>query len=128
LFCEDNILSAHILFPLILSGWIERLLFDDREDLVLTNDHELLNADLDVNATVFTEEDAVSCFDLWSANLTVIQCFAWTDRYDFTLMRLLLSVVGDDDARGGLSLCLKALNDDLIVKGACLHGRLSSQL
>jgi hypothetical protein len=80
-----------------------------------------LPCDLDIDAAVLAEEYAVTDLDLRCTNLAIVEGLTRSNRDDLTLLWLLLCVVRDDDAGSGLGLCLKTLNDDLIVKWACLH-------
>jgi hypothetical protein len=80
-----------------------------------------LPCDLDIDAAVLAEEYAVTDLDLRCTNLAIVEGLTRSNRDDLTLLWLLLCVVRDDNAGSNLGLYLKTLNNDLIVKWACLH-------
>jgi hypothetical protein len=47
--------------------------FDDREDFVFADHHELFAVKLNINATILAEQDSVTNLDLRLANLTVVE-------------------------------------------------------
>src|SRR5215203_2563804 len=113
--------------------WLRGLLLGQRlvdhaHDVGLLHDQELLAVDLDLGARPFAEQHAVANLDVdWDE----LACFVAATRAnsdDFTLGRLLLGGVGNDDAAGRLRLGVDALDDDAVVKRTELHGILHKSL
>src|SRR5579863_4251948 len=104
-----------------LSDVGEELLVDDSEDLVLAEDHVVLTVDLDLAAGVLAHQHPVARLDVHRRTLALVGQLARTDGHHFSLLRLLLGGVGDDDASPHLLLLLNALDDDTIVQGTDVH-------
>src|ERR1051326_2405000 len=103
-------------------------LLQDPHDVALFHDQILDPVELDLRAGPFAEQHAVPGLEIDRAELARLVAAAGADADDFTLLRLLLGGIGNDDATGGLFLGLDALDDDAIVKRAELHGFLHLQI
>jgi hypothetical protein len=78
----------------------------------------LLAVDLHFGAAVLAEEDAVAGLHVEGADLAVFLDLAVADGDDFTLDRLLLRRVRDDDPALGLLFFLHTLHDHAVLQGA----------
>src|SRR6478752_10674133 len=105
-----------------------RAAFDDAHHVALLHDQEILAVDLDLGARPFAEQDAVADLDVDRDELAGFVAATGADGDDFTLGRLLLGGVGNDDAAGGLGFGVDALDDNAVVKRAELHGILHKRL
>src|SRR4029079_10944772 len=103
-------------------------LFNDAHDVGLLHDQEILAVDLDLGARPLAEQHAVADLDVDGDELAGFVAAAWANSDDFTLGRLLLGGVGNDDAAGRLRLGVDALDDDAVVKRTKLHGILHKLL
>src|SRR5690606_27823455 len=74
---------------------------EHRENVVLAHDLVFDAFELVGAARVLAVDHLVADLDLGRAQLAVVQRLAFTDGDHFTLGRLFLGVVGDDDAAGG---------------------------
>src|SRR5437868_576035 len=102
--------------------------FDDAHDVALLHDQEILAVDLDLGARPFAEQHAVANLDVDGDELAGLVAATRANCDDFTLGRLLLGGVGNDDAAGGLCFGVDALDDAAVVKRAELHGILHTRL
>ena len=84
-----------------------RSLGEDREDVVLAEEDELLAVDLDLGARVLAEQDLVAGLHVEGNDLAVLEDRARADGDDDALEGLLLRGVGDDDPSLGLLLFLR---------------------
>src|ERR1700704_2745422 len=98
------------------------LLLDDSEEVFFAHHQQFVAVDLDGLAAVFAEQDAIAHLDVQGDEIALVIALARADGQDFTLVRLLGGVVGNDDARGGLGFLLQALDDHAIVQRTKFHG------
>src|SRR5690349_15524842 len=91
-------------------------LADDRQDLALLDDLELLAVDLDVGAAVLRVDDDVAHLDRGLDHAAVGEQPAAADRHDLAARRLLLRGVRQQDAARRLLLGLERLDDDVIAE------------
>src|SRR5438105_2127363 len=100
---------------------VSAALADDRQDLALLHDLELLAVDLDVGAAVLRVEDDVADFDGDLDHAAVREQATAADREDLALRRLLLRGVREQDPARRLLLGLERLDHDMIAEGFELH-------
>src|SRR3546814_5169696 len=81
------------------------------QNVVLAHDLVFDAFELVRAARVLAVDDLVADLDLGRAQLAVVQRLAFTDGDHFTLGRLFLGVVGDDDAAGGNFVGFDRLDD-----------------
>src|SRR5215469_9856349 len=94
--------------------------FQDAEDFFLTHDQEVFAVDLDFRAGILAEQNAIARLHIQRKGFALIVALAAADGDDFSLLRLVLGAVGDDDAApGGLSL-FYTTNYDAVVQGSQL--------
>src|SRR5487761_974395 len=108
-------LAAIVLAPRLLA-------LDHGHDVLFAHHEQLLAVDLHFRAAVLAEENLVADFDVERTDLAVFENLAITDRDDLSLDRLLSRRIGNDDATGGGTLLLQALDDHAIMKRTNLHG------
>ena len=87
----------------------------DSENIVLAHDDVLSAIQLDFVAGVFAKQDAVANLDVEGDHFAVVEPFALPDGHHFTLLRLFLSRIGNDDAFVRGFLFLDALYHDAVV-------------
>src|SRR5215208_2490108 len=102
------------------------LVLDDREDVLLAHDEELLALDLELGAGVLRVEDLVALLHVHRLALAVVENSSGTGCDDRPLLRLLLRGVREDDARLGHLLARRRSNDDPVAQRAQLRRRGSS--
>src|SRR5688500_18935028 len=95
--------------------------FDDAHDVFLAHHEELIAFDLYGLAGILAEQHAVADLDVDRDQLAVVVLLALADGDDLALVGFLGGGVGDDDATGGLTLFLNALDDHAIMKRADFH-------
>src|SRR2546423_4425135 len=89
------------------------LRLDDREDVLLAEDQELLVVELEFGAGVLLEQDAIAFLELdRDARAGVGVAIAGTDREDLALLGLLLRGVRQDDPALRHLLALEGFDDD----------------
>src|SRR6185503_6389487 len=98
------------------------LSLEHTEDVALLHDEQLLAVDLDLGAAPFSEQHAVTGFDIEGHDFARLVTGAGAYGDDLTLHGLFLHRIGDDDAASGLGIFLNAANDDAVVKRTELHG------
>src|SRR6478609_6890307 len=97
------------------------------EDLFLAHDQVFLALELDLLPRVLAEEDLVAGLHVERGDLAVLVGLALADRDHFTLLRLFLGAVGDDDRAHLLLALFDALDDDAVRQrpdsncGLCCH-------
>src|ERR1700685_1057340 len=92
--------------------------FDDTQDVIFTNDEVVLAGEICLGSTVFSEENAVPDLHVGLAHAPVLLNFAIADGQHFTLGRLFLGRIRNDDSALALALLFHATNDDMILKRA----------
>src|SRR6478672_11347515 len=102
-----------------ISASLRGLLLGDRlvdyaHDVGLLHDQKLLAVDLDLGARPFAEQHAVADLDVDGNELAGLVAATRADGDDFTLRRLLLGGVGNDDASGGLRLGINTLDNNTV--------------
>src|SRR6185312_8645546 len=102
--------------------WMKLLPVDDRHDVILAHDHQLLIVDLDLGPAVFAKQHPVTHFHIRGTGLAVVQDLSLTHRDHFAEGRLLARGVGDHDPARGLALLGFALDDDAVVQWTDVHG------
>ena len=95
---------------------LTRLGLNDGVDVVGTHQQILLAVDLDLVATELTVDDNIANLDVHGDALTLVVDLAGAHGNDGAALRLLLSVAGDVQTRGGLLLGLVGLDQDAICK------------
>src|SRR3954452_126276 len=96
---------------------------DDREDVLLADDEELVLVDLELGPGVLRVQDLVPDADVHGLALAVVERLARADREDLALLGLLLRGVRQDDARLGHLLAGRGLDDDTVAERAKLRRR-----
>src|SRR5215213_11694823 len=96
---------------------------DDREDVLLGEDQEILALDLELGPRVLGVQDLVPDRDVDRFARPVVQDLARADRQDLALLGLLLRGVRQDDARLRHLLTRRGLDDDAIAQRAELRRR-----
>src|SRR5690606_31516220 len=100
----------------VLGGLLgRRLAFEDAEDVALLHDQEIVAVDLDLGAGPLAEQHAVTGLHVEGNDLALLVAGAGADGNNFTLLRLLLGGVGDDDAASGLRVLFDALDDNAVM-------------
>src|SRR5690606_7779636 len=95
---------------------------DDRENLALLHDEVLGAFDLHVVAGILAEQHFVADLDVELVAVAALVVGAIADGDDLAALGLFLRRVGDDDAAGGLLLCLlQTLDHDAVMQGLQLH-------
>src|ERR1700758_946014 len=90
-------------------GLLARLDADQHaHDVAFLHDQVFDAVELDLGAGPFAEQHPVAGRDIDGDQLAGLVAAARADGDDFSLARLLLGVIGDDDARRGLALGLDA--------------------
>src|SRR5487761_1586885 len=107
-------LAAIVLAPRLLA-------LDHGHDVLFAHHDQLLAVDFDFRAAVLAEKDLVADLDVEGTDFAVFEDLAVTDRDDLSLDRLLSRRIGTDDATGGGTLLLQALDDHAIMKRPDLH-------
>src|SRR5690606_24977593 len=95
---------------------------DDAEDVALLHDEQVLAFDLDLGARPLAEQDTVTGLDDGGDQLARVLAGAFADGDDFTLGRLFLGGVGDDQTALGLLFTLNAADEHAVVQRRELHG------
>jgi hypothetical protein len=84
-------------------------------DVALAHDQEGLAVQLDLGSRPFAVKHGVALFDIQRLQLAVIASASRADRGDFSLHRLFLGRIGNDNAAGGLLFLLERLDHDTVV-------------
>src|SRR6476469_3155083 len=105
------------------AGQARGLGLDDREDVLLGEDQEVLVLDLELGPGVLRVQDLVADGDVDRFALAVVKDLARTDRQDLALLGLLLRGIRQDDARLRHLLTRRGLDDDAIAQRAELRRR-----
>src|SRR4051794_39157182 len=85
-----------------LAAMSSPLLLEHAEDVILAQDEVVHSVDLDLVAGVLPEQDAIALLDGQGAQRPLLVVAATADSDHFTLGRLLLGRIGDDDPALGL--------------------------
>src|SRR3954470_7684713 len=93
---------------------------DDREDVLLTDDEQLIAFDLEFGAGVLRVEDLVADLDVHRLALAVLEDLAGAGGDDLAFLRLLLGGVRQDDAALGHLFAGAGLDDDAVTERAKL--------
>src|SRR6476661_818225 len=96
---------------------------DDREDVLLAHDEELVAVDLELGAGVLRIEDLVPLLDVHRLALPVVEDATGPSGEDLALLGLLLGGVRKDDPALGRLLTGGRLDDDSIAQRAKLGRR-----
>src|SRR5256885_4994435 len=99
----------------------EESVLDDREDVLLADDEELLVVDLEFGPGVLRVEDRVALLDVDALALAVIEGASGPDGQDGPLLGLFLRGIGKDDAALGHLLARGRLDHDAIAQRAELR-------
>src|SRR5262245_54224394 len=94
------------------------LVLDDRQDVLLADDQEVVALDLELGTGVLGVEDLVALLDVHRLTLPVIEHLTGAGGDDRTLLGLLLGGVRQDDATLGDFLALGRLDHDTITERA----------
>ena len=92
------------------------LVLDDREDVLLADDEELLLVDLELGAGVLRVKDLLALLDVDLLTLAVIEDPTRSDRKDRALRGLLLGSVGQDDPALGDFFARAGPDDDAVAE------------
>src|SRR5690606_3266307 len=118
-FGTDDVSFPIPFIPLIPA--VRRDSAQDSQDVVLAHDLVFDAFELVGAARVLAVDDLVADLDLGRAQLAVVQRLAFTAGDHFTLGRLFLGVVGDDDAAGGNFVGFDRLDDHAVVERLEIH-------
>src|SRR4029077_13994071 len=94
---------------------------DFHQDFLFTEDEVLLAVDIDVDARVFAEEDAVTDFHIECHAMAFFN-LASSDGHYFTLMRFFFRRIGDNDPAFRGRFLLQPAYEDAIVQRSDIHG------
>src|SRR5215510_4660932 len=100
----------------VLRSAAGRLAADDREDVLLADDEEVLVVDLELRAGVLGVEDLVALLHVHGLALAVIEDAAGAGGEDRALLGLLLGRVREDDAALGHLLAGGGLDHDAVAE------------
>src|SRR5918998_1510893 len=89
---------------------------DDREDVLLADDEELIAVDLELGPGVLRVEDLLAFLDVHRLALAVVEDAARAGREDGALLRLLLGRVRQDDTALRHLLAGSGLDDDAVAE------------
>ena len=89
---------------------------------------EVLTVDFDLGARPFAEQHTVAGLQIKRYNLATLVPRARTDGDHFTLLRLLLGVIWNDDAALRLLLAFNAAKHDAVMQGSKVHESSSIEL
>ena len=106
--------------------YLDRLLGDDGENVVLAHDQVLDAVDLDVGAGVLPEQDPVAFLHLARNAGAVVGHLAGAHRHDQAFLRLFLRAVRDDDAAPGLRFLFHPLDQYPVLQRLDFHRASSS--
>src|SRR5439155_17306513 len=95
---------------------------DDRQDVLLAEDEQLIVLQLELGPGVLGEEDGVTDLDLHGDLLALVADAAGADGDDLAALRLLLAGVGQDDAAPGGLLARRRADDHAVPQGTELRG------
>src|SRR5919106_957903 len=99
-----------------------RAVADDlRQDVRLTQDEDVLGADLDLGPAVLGEDDLVTLLDVHRNVVPVLVARAGADGENLAALRLLLRRVGQYDPADRLLLLLEDLDDQAIAQRLQIH-------
>ena len=96
---------------------------DDREDVLLADDEEILEIDLELGPGVLRVQDLVADSDIHGLARTVVEGLARAGGEDDALLGLLLRGVRQDDARLRHLLTRRGLDDEAVAQRAELRRR-----
>src|SRR5688572_5217431 len=94
---------------------------ENAQNLILAHDHVFFTFNLDVGSRILAEQDAVAGLHIQRATFAILQQFSVADSNHFTLLRLFLRGVQDDDAANPLFTLLNAANQNTVVQGTDIH-------
>src|SRR5436190_3145360 len=94
---------------------------DDREDVLLADDEQLVAVDLELRAGVLRVQDLVAGLDVHGLALAVLEDLPRPGGDDQPLLGLLLRGIGQDDAALGHLLALGRLDHDAVTERAELR-------
>src|SRR4029079_6746427 len=89
---------------------------DDRQDVLLADDEELISVDLEFGAGVLGIEDLVPDLDVHRLALAVLEDLPGAGGEDLPFLGLLLGGVRQDDAALGHLLAGAGLDDDTVTQ------------
>src|SRR6266480_2173595 len=95
------------------------------EHVRLTQDQNLVGAELDLGPAVLAEDDLVAFLEIHLDVLPVLVTRAGTDGEDATALRLLLRRVGQHDAADGGLFLVEDLHDQSVTKWLQVHSHSS---
>src|SRR5919106_2687261 len=99
-----------------------RAVADDlRQDVRLTQDEDVLGADLDLGPAVLGEDDLVTLLDVHRNVVPVLVARAGADGENLAALRLLLRRVGQYDPADRLLLLLEDLDDQTVAQRLQIH-------
>src|SRR5450759_426979 len=105
-----NFFCCHVISPGLLRG-----LLDDAHDVFFAHHEQFFTFDFDGLAGIFAEQDAIADLEVERANLAVFEHFAFSYRFDFTLIGFFGRGIGNYDARGGFAFFFQPLDDEAVV-------------
>src|SRR5205823_13285887 len=85
------------------------------QDVGLTKDQDLIDAELDLGAAVLAEDDLVALFEIHGDVVAILVAGARADGEDAAALRLLLRRIRQDDAADGGLLFLEDLHDQAVA-------------
>src|SRR5215213_4779907 len=102
------------------------LVRDDRQDVLLGQDQQILVVELELSAGILGEEHFIAGRDIHRDAIAVLVATAVTDRDDRATLRLFLDRVRDDDPRFGRFLAVRRTHHHAVPKWAQLRRDLGS--
>src|SRR6516164_4395285 len=93
---------------------------DYAHDVGLLHDQEILSFELDLGARPLAEQHPVAGLHVGFDNLAALVAATGPNGYHFSLGRLFLCGIGDDDAALGFFLGIDTLDDHAVVQGTKL--------
>src|SRR3954447_6507853 len=94
---------------------------DHAHNVGLLHDQEILTVQFDLSSRPFAEQHAVAGLQIKRDDFAALIARSRADGHDFTLLRLLLGVVWNDNAALRLLLAFDTTDDDAIVQRPKLH-------
>src|SRR5581483_2182288 len=90
-------------------------LLEDAEDFLFAQDQVLVAVQLNLRPGILAEQNTVTRLDVRRHALAVIEKLAGAHGFDFALLRLLFSGIGNDDASHLRLAFLKAPDENAVV-------------
>src|SRR5262249_248913 len=92
-------------------------LLQNRVDLILVENREVLAVDRDLVTAILGKEHPVARLDAQLVPASIVENAPVAGRDDLAFLGLLLGAVGEVETAGGLAFGFENLNDDLVAEG-----------